>query len=323
MMRKIIDFARKPQYGPAAVGFIKKGTLNLFCKHLVFSVFLAITLPAVCLSYEVRDHYFWSNEIELQNKTPWQAHYKAILPKGYDPKKLYPVVIFLHGNGGNGNFFIELEGGKVLDKVTKETGVPFIVISPDGGTPDDVDGYWMNAAKERDHKMGWADFIIQELIPHYESIYPVIKSPKARLIAGISMGGHGAFQLSLNYPEFFGATAGHSAIFRGPEEAARDFFYQFGEAGKGTEYEMRDPISLIYSGKRFPGPVWLDMGAQDWGIERARECAHALSAIKSENPKFDLTLKVGDDPIGGHQNEYWEYHMESYLKWYSGLFSRF
>jgi len=262
---------------------------------------LSLTLIVVMLfmktlnACEFREENFESKAISQKE------YYTVLLPKNHDPSLSYSAVYFLHGRGGDRHNIQSLEFCKQLDAWIDKGGTPFIMIAPDG-----KNSYWMNGALTHQN---WGDMVASELIADVESKFPLISSPKGRMIAGISMGGHGAIQISLNYPNVFGAIAAHSPVFRTQEEASRDFYYEF---GTGVDYQKRDPFSLMMIFKKSLNvPIFIDMGGSDPWITNTRNFAHYLTKIGYEGEEH-----VGEDLIGGHSGEYWNHHMVSYMAWY-------
>jgi S-formylglutathione hydrolase FrmB len=130
------------------------------------------------------------------------------------------------------------------------------------------------------------------------------------MIAGISMGGHGAIQLSLNNPGIYSAIGAHSPVFRTQEQATEDYPLQF---GTGLDFQNRDPISLMtIQGKRITVPIYVDMGAEDPWLSNTVFFSNYLTQVG-----FTGETQVAEDPIGGHVNAYWSYHLGSYVDWYS------
>lgn len=61
---------------------------------------------------------------------------------------------------------------------------------------------------------GWAyeDFFFQEFIPHIDQTYRTIASKEGRAVAGLSMGGGGAFVYAQRHPEMFNAAYSTSGL---------------------------------------------------------------------------------------------------------------
>jgi enterochelin esterase-like enzyme len=270
-----------------------------------------VTLPLTALAALERsqgvDYTFVSRVLPSYDGRPRTVNFRVIFPKGFEPNRAYPVVYFLHGRFGSQYNLDEMGLLPMLDQWMSEGGLPFLIVLPSG-----ENHYWMNAALSPER---WGDVVALELVEQIEDHFPVLKEQKYRLVAGISMGGHGAVQLSLNYPQVFGATASHSPRFRTEEEAQLDGFDD--EFGRGEDYRARDPLTLVSRGKRFPGPLWMDIGGSDVFFANTYRFAQLLvqSGIRFEGD-------VGGDRVGGHDGGYWSYHLPTYLRWYSQVFLR-
>jgi enterochelin esterase-like enzyme len=256
---------------------------------------------------ELREETLSSVVLSTPETGPVIEHYLVVLPKKMNKKKHYGAVYFLHGRGNDRHMIRDLGICEELDRLVDERKTPFVVVAPDGGN-----NYWMNGALTHER---WGDLVTQELIQDAESKYPLISAPKGRILAGISMGGHGAIQLSLNNPGVYGAIGAHSPVFRDEQQADADFYPQF---GAGADYQDRDPISLMMiQGKRLNVPIYVDMGAKDPWISRTQIFADDLQGIG-----YKGELHVGEDPSYGHEWDYWLSHLHSYVEWYSRHLSK-
>jgi S-formylglutathione hydrolase FrmB len=245
---------------------------------------------------------FFSKILPTHQGLSWLVKYRVILPRGYNSDQINNVVYFLHGRDGDR---YTLENLGVLEQLNtlsmKNKYLNFIIVAPECGNC-----YWMNAALKNER---WGDVVTQELIADVEKKYLVSHQSSGRLLAGISMGGHGSIQLALNNPHIYGAVAAHSPVFRTQEEASQDFNEQF---GKGDAYQLRDPFSLIkFKNKKLNIPIWMDIGGSDFAFSNTKNFADLLRTIG-----FQGELHIGEDPIGTHSGGYWSFHLYSYLEWY-------
>ncbi len=125
------------------------------------------------------------------------------LPPGYDAKKedTYPMMLLLHGWGENEQQWIS--DGKIENFMNNaiDEGVinPFIIVIPNG---------------DKSYYTGdWEQHIMDEVLPYVRSKYRVGSGSKTTAIAGVSMGGFGAFYLTHKYPESFGMSIPISGYF--------------------------------------------------------------------------------------------------------------
>lgn len=142
--------------------------------------------------------------------------YSIYLPDGYEKTgERYPVLYLLHGANGSHESWCR-DGGGEQPRITDEEIVAgrakkMIVVMPDaGGLGKKNGGKNMGYFNVE----GWAyeDFFFQEFIPHIDQTYRTIVSKEGRAIAGLSMGGGGAFVYAQRHPEMFNAAYSTSGL---------------------------------------------------------------------------------------------------------------
>lgn len=104
------------------------------------------------------------------------------LPKGYEEKESWPLVLFLHGAGERGDdlSLVKKHGPPKLIEAGKD--FPFIVVAPQ--CPNDT--WWMK----------------EDLVALLDHIMEIHNVDKNRVyVTGLSMGGHGTWQLAGAIPE--------------------------------------------------------------------------------------------------------------------------
>ncbi len=112
---------------------------------------------------------------------------------------------------------------------------------------------------------------MNDLLPYVESRYRVQKERSGRAIGGLSMGGYGAFNLSLRFPEkFCGAAVISPAIYAPlpPETSAARRTPQFvrnGQFDADTWKSLNYAAQLdIYKAGKFRVPMWIVSGDHDY-----------------------------------------------------------
>ncbi len=141
------------------------------------------------------------------------VHFSIYLPSDYDTSdRKYPVVYLLHGYTDDETAWVQFgEVNRILDRdIATGKMPPMIVVMPDAGV-----SWYIN---DHDGKVRYEDMFIEEFLPHIESSYSIRNQKRFRGIAGLSMGGYGAFVLALKYPELFAACAPLSAAIYTDEE---------------------------------------------------------------------------------------------------------
>ncbi len=116
--------------------------------------------------------------------------YRVYVPSAYDATKKYPLIIALHGMGGDENsFFLGYDNG-LIKREAEARG--YIVACPKGRGSASM--YMANA--ERD---------VIDVIAQMKNDYSI--DPDRVYLTGHSMGGYGTWSVSVNHPELFAAIA--------------------------------------------------------------------------------------------------------------------
>lgn len=191
--------------------------------------------------------------------------FTVYLPDAYKTgDSSYPVVYLLHGASGDENEW-RTKGGAVetLDGLIKRGLMrPSVVVMPTAGRAS----WWADGAAE---KAGTA--IMNDLLPYVEARYRVQKERSGRAIGGLSMGGYGALNLSLRYPDkFCGAAVISPAIYDPlpPETSAARRTPQFtrnGQFDAETWKALNYPAALdSYRANPHRVPMWIVSGDHDY-----------------------------------------------------------
>lgn len=124
----------------------------------------------------------------LTTKQHFELNYLAYLPKDYESKSEWPLVLFLHGSGERGSDLNLIKKHGLPMLVAEGQDFPFILISPQ--CPEDD---W------------WDPYALDALM---DSVVKKYKADESRLYAtGLSMGGYGTWSLAQHNPERFAAIA--------------------------------------------------------------------------------------------------------------------
>ncbi len=178
-----------------------------------------------------------------------QLKYLLYLPNGYDKdvQKPWPVLLFLHGAGERGDSLdlVKMHGPP---KIVEKKDLPFLVVSPQCPA-----NQW------------WSPGILKELL---DEILATYRTDINRIyLTGLSMGGFGTWNLSMEYPDMFAALAPICG---------------------GGDPSQVEKIKHI--------PVWVFHGAKDpvVSIERSEEMVNALKKING-NVKFTVYPEATHD----------------------------
>lgn len=277
-----------------------------------------------------------------------EKRYVVYLPAGYETSgKRYPVFYYLHGLGGNEDNWVE--GGQI-DKAADALGLQAILVMVDGddafyldgvGAVDydkclqDGAGLFMpgHEAKRTTcvRKRNYDTYITKDLVTHVDATYRTIATREGRAIAGLSMGGFGALQLSMRHPELFSAAASHSGLvsllYAGPipyqagkVELLTDVKtwggpfveikkWMLGLLGEDVaHWRTFDPTALV--GSLAPGKLalYIDCGTEDeFLFHNQAAYLHDLLTAK----KIEHTYFIGP---GHHTFDFWRQRVPESLK---------
>lgn len=139
-------------------------------------------------------------------------HMTVYTPPGYSSEKRYPVLVLLHGIGGDEAEWARLASPEVLldNLIAEGRAAPMLIVMPNGRAQknDRPEGDVFKSAPafavfERD--------LLEDVIPAVESRYGVAKDREHRALAGLSMGGGQALNFGLGHPDTFAWVGGFSA----------------------------------------------------------------------------------------------------------------
>lgn len=208
--------------------------------------------------------------------------YRLLKPENYDPKKKYPLVVFLHGAGerGKDNTAQLIHGVPEFAREDNRKKYPCFLIAPQ--CPQRKS--WANvdfraAAHKIAKEPSEPGRLVLELIAGMQMEYRI--DPKRIYLTGLSMGGYGTWDLLARRPELFAAAV---PICGGGDPATAK------------------KIAKI--------PIWVFHGAKDRAVkvERSREMVKALAAAGG-HPKYT------EYPEEGHASWVPAYKDPAMMKW--------
>jgi len=116
--------------------------------------------------------------------------YRVYVPTTYDSSKSYPLVIALHGMGGDENSYFEAYNKGEFRVLAEDHG--YIVACPKGRKPASM-------------YIGDAERDVMDVIEEMKRAYRI--DPDRIYLTGHSMGGFGTWSIAMNHPEVFAALA--------------------------------------------------------------------------------------------------------------------
>jgi S-formylglutathione hydrolase FrmB len=144
-----------------------------------------------------RDHRIWSAAL-CEKKDMY-----VYLPPCYDPARQYPGMIWLHGFAQDEQSFLTYVAPQLDRAIQCGQLPPMIVVAPDGSLGRRIlrisaGSFFLNS------KAGaYEDYVMQDVWPFMMQNYPIAPQREAHVLAGVSMGGNGAFSLGFKHADQF------------------------------------------------------------------------------------------------------------------------
>lgn len=234
-----------------------------------------------------------------------KVFYHAIFPEDYDVSSSpTPVLYLLHGLFGR--FDNWLTNTKIIEYARQHS---FAIVCPDGG-----DGWYADSPLIENHF--YESYFLHELSPAVESRFNLGKSRRKRAVAGLSMGGYGAFKFAFRQPDKFCFAASMSGAFHAAEIVGDDLWTELQSsilAVFGDDHALRTENDLLQIARNFPAEriaalphLYFDCGAQDEFLPVNIK----LSAIFAERGIVHEFKIIS----GGHDWNYWNTQLENILQ---------
>jgi enterochelin esterase-like enzyme len=190
--------------------------------------------------------------------------YAVYLPPGYDadPNARFVTLYMLHGGSGSNQEWVDYGLLKAADTLMGARTIPQMIIALPQGNQE----YWVDHITSLiDNGERWGTYLAKEVVPEIDRRFRTYASADARAIGGLSMGGHAAMQLPMNFPGIWSVIGAHSPSLR-PEGDAPTYL------GRGAEFAARDPARLIAARPEVARTYtwWIDAGDVDpWRAQAA------------------------------------------------------
>ena len=215
-----------------------------------------------------------------------------------------PVLYLLHGLFGR--FDNWLTNTKIVEYAKK---YPFVIVCAEGG-----DNWYADSPLLENHF--YESYILEELMPAVESKFNVGQSREKRAIAGLSMGGYGAFKFAFRQPEKFRFAASMSGAFHAAEIRPDDKWTELQNsilAVFADEERFKSENNLFQIIEKYPSEkisalpyFYFDCGAEDKFLPVNIRLSKTLNqrGIAHEFQTFS----------GGHDWNYWNTQLENILQ---------
>jgi S-formylglutathione hydrolase FrmB len=235
--------------------------------------------------------------IPEQYASSYEAEYCVECCGDPDP---VPALFLLHGWSGCYRNWADKSD---LQAIANESG--FIIICPDGF----YDSWYVNGKNPED--MQWRDFFDKELYPQIMEKY--FLTPEKTFITGLSMGGHGAINLFLDYTSRFRGAGSMSGVL--------DLNAEKGRLGLdrllgpyGPENPRHDEESAIHRIERAKGTDKL----------MVISCGYSDSLYPCNRAFCERCKELGVPYVelyspGVHSWKYWDYALRLHLWYFSRI----
>ena len=227
----------------------------------------------------------------------------VVLPESYlkNKKQLFPVVYLLHGYSDTYSGWVQ----RAPNVKAAADEFNMIVACPDGG----FSSWYFDSPIDSSYK--YETFISSEVPAYIDQHFRTIQNRKARAIAGLSMGGHGAFFIGIKHKETFGAISSMSGgVDFTPFPKNWDIAKRLGDYENNKSlWENNTANKLVETLKDNDLAISFECGVDDFFIHVNRALHQKLLTLKI---KHDYTERPGN-----HNWEYWNNAI-----WYEMLFFR-
>jgi putative tributyrin esterase len=245
-----------------------------------------------------------------------EVPYCAILPANFaESPENFGVLYLLHGLFGRFDNWVT--NTKIVEYAKD---LPFLIICPEGS-----DSWYSDNEKAPNHF--YESYLFEELIPVVEQRFKVARNREARAIAGLSMGGYGAFKFAFRRPEMFCLAASMSGAFHAAgifenesnpdwSDLVPSILQTFGKK-KG---KVRARNDLFQIAEQFPAPqiknlpyFYFDCGTDDSFLTVNQRFAEVLTRRHLPHQFLEVA--------GGHDWDYWNHRIKAVLPLIAAKFS--
>ena len=224
---------------------------------------------------------------------------RALVPLEDAPRVPMPAMYLLHGLYGS-----EQDWFQYTRVMLWARAKGLAVFCPAG-----ENGFYVNQA---DTGEAYMRYVGEELPAFTRRLFPLSSRREDTFIAGLSMGGYGALNAGLTYPEIFGKVAALSAALRPWKrmDKPQGGCVQrpaYARALFGQDTEPWDTLTLARQcGARAP-ELWLSCGAQDDLLEENIALVNGLR--QAGIPAYF------DQPPGAHNWDFWDREIQRVIDW--------
>lgn len=230
-----------------------------------------------------------------------QTQIYAVIPEDNNYKKInYPVLYLLHGLSDNNTMWMRKTS---IERYASEKGIAVII-------PDVHRSFYTNTK----YGMRYWDYVSDELIKFTRKMFPISEEPNYNYVAGLSMGGYGAFKLALRKPHLFSKAASLSGALN--------------VLGKYDYFDENKELLSIFGSKNEFNKNENDLFTiidnninKNIKMPDLYQCCGTEDFLYSDNIKFrdfclekNMNLKY-EESSGGHSWEFWDTYIKKIVDW--------
>lgn len=260
-----------------------------------------------CINCHYYSFTFQSN-VELNIIIPTPTGNEQIVDE--DTRKQYayetglPVLYLLHGAHGDCSSWIRFSN---IERYAQNHRCAVVMASAGNSFYQDMH-----------HGLAYRTFFTQELPAFITSVFPVSRRREGTWIAGLSMGGYGAWYLALSAPELYSKAASMSgamdlaplyqAAQKGEIESpfAWHEIFQHPEALAGSDNDLLELYSRCKDNGLAP-ELYQACGTEDFLYANNQSVKNQMEILGA-----DITYKEGP---GGHTWDFWDTYIQDVLDW--------
>ncbi len=221
-------------------------------------------------------------------------HYRIYLPQSYaQPERRFPVLYLLHGIYGK---FTDWDTQSHLRHYAQN--LDLIVVMPDAG-----DSWYVKSASAPQDR--FEDYIVKDVIQEVDGNYRTTAARESRAIAGVSMGGYGALNLTLKHPDLFVFAGSISGAINAPSDLGprqpdfqANLLRVFGLAGSATRAENDIFVLLKHADVARLPYIYLACGESDPFFPLNRQFA---TQLLEEQARYEF-----HQAPGAHEWKFWD-----------------
>jgi predicted peptidase len=190
-----------------------------------------------------------------------ELEYVVYVPRGYDPSRAWPLILFLHGSGESGtDGSRQLAQGLPRELVWNPDRWPFIVIIPQKPSQDTE----------------WEQYELELMTVLARARREYNVDPSRLILTGLSQGGHGAWVLGARHAELWAAVVPVCGYSRAPRGGTGVF--------NGMAAELVAGLKAV--------PVWAFHGEAD-DVVPVAETRAMIAALEAAGQRPRVTTYSG------------------------------